>query len=108
MKKEIIELTKFEIAPILDEWYLENNEEYYTEDGLDFIKGIWDDFEIIDTDTEYYSLEDEYAEIRVIVKRKSDDKYFEGFYTYFQWNQNEYNLKLTEVLPKEKTIIVYE
>jgi hypothetical protein len=48
MNKEIIELTKFEIAPILDEWYLENNDEYYTEDGLGFIKGIWDDFEIID------------------------------------------------------------
>lgn len=67
-------------------------------------------FKFIEESIEYYDLDKSYEETRVIVQRKSDKKYFETIYTYYPncINGNEYSNLLTEVFPKEKTIIVYE
>lgn len=106
MKEEIV-LESYEIAAILYWDYVEDFDEYYDEKG-DLLNGIWNNFEYIQEDLSYFSLEDGYQETRVIVKRLSDGKFFEGFYTSYDDYTRFDNLILTEVFPVEKTIIIYE
>ena len=110
MNREIIELTEFEIAPILCEYAIENEEyeEFFDEDGNIVGDPIWNDFKIIDCNVIYYSIEKGYDDRLTIVKRKSDGKYFKGQWVFSHHIENEYDTTLTEVFPKEKTIIVYE
>lgn len=110
MNREIIELTEFEIAPILCEWAVENEEyeEFFDEDGNIIGNPLWNEFEIIDVIVDDYDIEKGYEDKSTIVRRKSDGKYFVGHWVYSPYVENEYETTLTEVFPKEKTIIVYE
>lgn len=110
MNREIIELTEFEIAPILCEWAVENEEyeEFFDEDGNIIGNPLWNEFEIIDVIVDDYDIEKGYEDKSTIVRRKSDEKYFVGHWVYSPYVENEYETTLTEVFPKEKTIIVYE
>lgn len=106
MEREILNFTEYEIKPILYEYGLEEGE--YWDQETDTIKeGPWDDFEIIETTVEYTDLEKAYENRRVIVKRISDGKFFEGSFT-FSYRDNYYNTDLTEVFPREVTITIYE
>lgn len=107
MKKEIIKLNMQEVAAILNWDNVCDWDEFYDEDG-DEISGIWNDFEIIEENTNYFSLDDSYENVSVIVKRFSDGKFFKGTYTcYYDFTEYD-DLELIEVIPVEKTIIVYE
>lgn len=110
MEREIIELTEFEIAPILFEWAIEEEEyEEFFDEELNIIGNpIWNDFEIIEESVDSYDIEKGYEKKSTIVKRKSDGKYFVGHWVYSPYVENEYETTLTEVFPKEKTIIVYD
>jgi len=109
IEREILEFSLYDIRPILNDSALDMYyDEYMEEDESDFKPGAWDDFVHIDEIETYCSLEDSYYEMDVIVKRISDGKFFRGHYTYWQDLENEYELTLEEVFPKEKTITVYE
>ena len=107
MEKEIIKLNMHEVAAILNWDNVCDWDGFYDEDGNE-INGIWNDFEIVEENTDYFSLDDSYEDMGVIVKRLSDNKFFKGTYTrYYDFTEYD-NLELIEVVPVEKTIIVYE
>ena len=114
MKRELIELTVFEIAPLLDENARERDEYYNHDEENDEYTPIeyplWNEFEHIQTEVEYYDLDKSYESMITILKRKSDGKYFMGTWTDspHAWNGNDYDTTLTEVFPKEITKIIYE
>lgn len=110
MEREIIELTEFEIAPILCEWAVEDKEysEFFDNNRNVIGNPIWNEFEIIASGVDYYDIEKGYEERFTVVRRKSDGKYFKGSWVYSHYIENEYETTLTEVFPKEKTITVYE
>lgn len=110
MEREIIELTEFEIAPILCEWAVESKEyeEFFGEDGSIIGNPIWNDFEIIKEKVIYCDLEKGYKQKSTIVRRKSDSKYFKGIWKYSAYVKNTYDTTLIEVFPKQKTKTVYE
>lgn len=106
MEREIINLSEYEIVPILNEYGIEDRE--YWDEEKDTIKsGVWDNFELIDSEIGYVDLEKGYEEIRVIVRRISDNKFFKGFYIYSPYF-TEYDTTLIEVYPKTTTITIYE
>ena len=107
-EREIIKLSEIEVRPILNQWAFERYEEDYLNDKGIEIEGIWDDFERIDDSVHDYDLENGYIVFKVIVQRKSDGKYFKGFYTDYVDYIEKYETTLTEVFPIEKTIIAYE
>ena len=117
--REIIELEDYELKVILIENYLDNyyeaeNEDYYDQDNHDphFLTlkpGVWDEFEFIESDDTYYSLEDHYVDITSIVQRKSDGKFFKGEYTENYCEDPEmFTNKLIEVFPKQIMKTIYE
>jgi hypothetical protein len=109
MNREIIKCTYEEVRAILDWDDAQDYDAYYDEYTGDAIEGIWNDFDYVETDDSNFSLYESYIERVVIVKRKSDGKYFKGDYCVNYNNCNDYdNLILTEVFPIEKTITVYE
>jgi hypothetical protein len=110
MERETITLSKFEIAPILDELAFEDNiyDDFYDEDGEVIGDPIWNQFSIIEVNTDYFDLEDGYENKITIVKRKSDDKFFKGCWMYSLHVGNIYDIILTEVFPKQITKTVYE
>lgn len=85
MERERIELIEYEIAPILSEYALENSEyeELFDPDTGDQKEPqVWDDFEHVDEWIDYTDLERGYEVKTVIVRRKSDGKYFRGDFMY--------------------------
>ena len=107
-KREILTLTEIEIAAILNWDEVCDNEEYFDENN-DLVDGIWNDFETVEENDEYYSLEDSYTDLTIIVRRISDGKFFSGQITRTYCDDTTYeDLTLKEVFPKEKSIIVYE
>lgn len=112
MEREIIELTEFDIAPILYEYAVENEgyQKYFDEDGDIIGDPIWNQFEFIEEKATYYDLEKCYERKETIVRRISDGKFFRGSWidSPHAWNGNSYNTRLTEVFPVQRTITVYE
>jgi len=107
----MIELSEWEIAPLLFEYATEDNDYDECFDGADKTDKylpLWDEFEQVHEETTYWDLEKAYNEITVILKRISDNKYFKGNYTLYYYDCNIYDTTLLEVFPREKTIIVYE
>ena len=113
--REKILLSQFELAMILIPDYTygleegdEEYEDYFNEDGTEK-NGIWGDFEIEDTITTYYCLEKSYEENDVIVKRKSDGKFFKGSVVECPYQSTEIDCcELEEVFPKQVMKTVYE
>lgn len=110
MKREVIELSKFDIAPILCDYAISANEyaEFYDIEGNIQGTPIWSVFkkikeELIEHDSDYCS-----SNYEVVVKRLSDDKYFKGYYTYYEYKDIEYGTSLIEVFPTLMTITVYK
>lgn len=73
------------------------------------------EFEYIDDDIIYYDLSKEYEEKRLILKRKSDNKFFKFEFRlspHFSLDEdgldNDNPLIGIEVFPKEKIITIYE
>ena len=64
-----------EVAAILNWDNVCDWDGFYDEDGNE-ISGIWNDFEIVEENTDYFSLYDSYEDMGVIVKRLSDNKFF--------------------------------
>lgn len=111
MKREIIELSDYEIAPILYEDALLEKEydSIFDENTGDLIKNdyIFQNFENIRSKIIEADIDFEYIEIEVIVKRVLDGKFFKGYYTITKKYGNSYHNFLTEVFPQEKNIIIY-
>lgn len=105
MKREVLNFTEYEIKPIIDEYALEQDE-YWDQETDNINEGPWNDFEIIETSVSYTDLEKAYEDRRVIVKRLSDGKFFEGSFT-FSYHTNYYNTTLTEVFSREVTVTIY-
>ena len=95
---------------------LEDNPDYleYIDENGSIVSQLWLDYEIIEETLADYELDKQYEQFRVIVKRLSDDVYFEGYYYEATYNANilevndYHDCVLSEVFPEEKTIIVYE
>lgn len=106
-KREVLEFNKFDYAPIVYEYALEDRD--YWDEDLDkpIEDGVWNDFEHIDTIFNYADLEKAYESRTAIVKRISDGKFFKGDYTY-SYDYMDYSLKLVEVFPKEIIVTIYE
>jgi hypothetical protein len=110
--REIIKVTEFEIAPLCNEYYWEDVEEdiyyeYFNEDG-EFIKHHFsNDFEVVDKNVIYYDLEKSYEDIDIIIKRKSDGKYFKANWLK-SFNYDDYPTQIEEVFPIEVTTTVYK
>ena len=113
MEREIIKVIEFEIGPLCDDDYWENitNEiydEYFDEFNTPIKHHFSDDFKFITEEVTYYDLEKRYEEIKTIIKRLSDDKYFRIDWVKTYYRNNEYPDTIEEVFPKQKTITVYE
>lgn len=115
--REIIKFDfRYEIAPILNEFSLENEEfeqhnECYDSDSNrneHILWDLWDSFDLIEVDTYNYDLEKGYEEKYSIVERKSDGKYFRGTWLNSHYCENDYDLTLTEVFPKQIMKTIYE
>ena len=109
-EREKIELTEFEIAPILYEYACEDDEysEFYDEDGEIIGNPIWNQFEIVEDNMIDYDLDKCYEFMEVIVQRKSDKKYFKGEYVQSSYRGNEYEAVLIEVFPRIIEKVIYE
>lgn len=113
LDREVIEINEIDIAPILDECGKESWEddyylEYFDEKGNKIKDHISDDFKIIQEEIVDFDLEKGYKDIEVIVRRKSDNKYFKGSYTSSPYIGRDYDPDLFEVFPEAKTITVYK
>jgi hypothetical protein len=117
MEKEIFKLEAADALGILSEQFLENfaeNEDnymYFNPEG-DIIYPLWLEFELILTEINYYDLEKYFESFRAIVRRISDNKYFEAYYLESNWVDylqiNDSIIEFTEVVPVQQTITVYE
>lgn len=97
---------------------LEDNPDYleYIDENGSIVSQLWLDYEIIEETLADYEISKQYEQFRVIVKRLSDDVYFEGYYyeAYDTYNLNILEMNdyhdcvLSEVFPEEKTTIIYE
>lgn len=113
MEREILNLKEYDLIPLINEYWEERDDYYIYDEEIDDYSqvknGEWDNFELIDSELDYYDLEDSYDIINHIIKRLSDGKYFKF---YSKYNHQEYttipNQEVYEVFPKEKTIIIYE
>ena len=125
MEREIIKLKALDYLAIVCPDVLENevdsfsfDEEYeeyfdFDEEEYFYTNQLWEDFEVIEEEISDVDLEDSYLEKTVVVKRLSDEKYFEGTY------REEYSelithindktfYELTEVFPREVKILIFE
>ena len=112
LDREVIEINEIDIAPILSEygkesWEYEYYSEYFDKDGNQIKDHISDDFEIVQQETIDSDLEKGYEDVVVVVRRRSDGKYFEGSYTHSPYRGTEYDANLIEVFPETKTITIY-
>lgn len=113
MEREILNLKEYDLIPLIDE-YWEERDDYYihneeTDDYIQVENGEWNNFELINSELDYYNLEDSYDILNHVIKRLSDNKYFKF---YSKQSHQEWliipNQEIYEVFPVEKTIIVYE
>lgn len=110
MEREIIKLSEFDIKPILCEWALEYDEydEIFGEDGEIIGHHLFQDFDPIESKSIYHDLEKGYEDIEVIVQRKSDKKFFKGYYSDSPYiGIHNFSEELKQVFPTEMTITVY-
>ena len=120
MERETLNLTEYDLIPLIDEyweerddyWEVDENEDpIENENGNYIIKsGEQNNYKLITSDLNYYDLEDGYEVITNIIQRISDDKYFkfENIWSPYNGYSIRFGTKQVEVFPKEKTIIVYE
>ena len=119
MKREILDLTEYDLIPLIDDYWQENddyieldNEGDYLQDEFGYYiykSGEWGNFELVETILDFYDLEDSYEINNHIIKRLCDNKYFKFYSKYIYCEQIVIpNQKIKEVFPKEKTIVVYE
>ena len=103
MKREILNLKEYDLIPLIDEYWKE------IDDYIEIENGEWDNFELINSELDYYNLEDSYDIINHVIKRLSDGKYFKF---YSKYNYQEYttipNQEIYEVFPKKVEITIYE
>lgn len=113
MEREILNLKEYDLIPLIDDYWNERDEYYiHNEEIDDYIEienGEWDNFELINSELDYYNLEDSYDIINHVIKRLSDGKYFKF---YSKYNYQEYttipNQEIYEVFPKKVEITIYE
>lgn len=82
---------------------------YDKDDVIDLLTGddYGHDFEYIEEDVVNYDIFNSWVEISVVVKRKSDNKYFKTTYEFS--DDGGYDIqKFKEVYPVKKTITDYE
>ena len=110
MEREIIKVTEFDLIPLVNEDWKALDEYQSDSDEEILISGIWEDFDVISDELEYFDLEDQYYEELIIIKRKSDNKYFKfkSIFSEYHYKWSIENPTLIEVFPKQKTITVYE
>lgn len=119
MKREILDLTEYDLIPLIDEYWQENDDYIELDDEGDYLQdefgyyiyksGEWDNFNLIETTLNYYDLEDSYAIENHVIQRISDGKYFKFYSKYYYADQITIpKQEIVEVFPKEKTITVYE
>ena len=112
-EREIIKLSEHESAPLVDYSILDDDGDYtkYFDDNGDRVNSelwnLWDNFEKITENINYYNLEDSFVEMITIIKRISDGKYFEANWIKYCY-ECIYPTELVEVFPKEVTTIIYE
>lgn len=112
MEREILNLKEYDLIPLIDEYWKERDEYYIYNEEIDAYteieNGEWNNFELIDSELNYYDLEDSYDITNYIIKRLFDGKYFKFYakYSHQEWI-NIPNQKIEEVFPIEKTIIIY-
>lgn len=111
---EIIKLTEYELIPLCDEWWDEREDYMIFDEEIEEWKdgnktGVWDEFNHISEELNYYNLSDSYEEIVNIVQRKSDGKYF-SFISCYDVDNGKYinDPTLVEVTKRERTVIYYE
>jgi len=65
-----------------------------------------ENYEFIDNDMDYSDLEKGYEEYTIIIKRKSDEKFFKSRYRTSPYNGTEFLIPFTEVFPEiiQKTV----
>ena len=118
MEREIINLTEYDLIPLIDEfwkdieeyWEADDNGIIEDEDGEYIIKnGEWNNYELIETTLDYYDLEDAYEVNNHIIQRLSDGKYFK-FYSksYYCDNIVIPKQEIKEVFLKEVIKVIYE
>ena len=124
MENKEREIIKFDLVadylPIVVEEYYDYNEDLYLGDKYDEFfddnmnykhnHPIWEDFVIVEEIVEDLELDRSWISYKVIVKRKSDNKYFKGFYEYSDREGYilDINPILEQVFPKEITKTIYE
>lgn len=112
MKREIIKVTEFEIAPLCWEYYWESIDdkvynEYFDEDGESIKHHFSNDFQHINEIVTDYDLEKSYEIKDTIIRRITDGKYFKCTWTNAYYD-NYYSDEIVETFPKEITTIIYE
>jgi len=108
-ERQIIHLSEYEIAPILDEYAYESGEYDDLFDNRGELKEeqVWSDFLFIEKRVIYRDIEAGYEEYEVITQRISDGKFFRGFYTISPFTSTFYRPNLKEVFPEQQVITVY-
>ena len=113
MEREVLNLKEYDLIPLIDDYWNERDDYYIhneeTDDYIQVENGEWNNFELVDSNLDYYDLEDSYDITNYIIKRLFDGKYFKFYakYSHQEWIIIP-NQEIKEVFPKEKTIIVYE
>lgn len=105
MEREVIELTEYEIAPILDKSVLKK--EKYTNPEKKFID-LWSNFVEIQNVELQCDYEFGYSEIEVVVRRVSDGKYFKGCWDRCFDREDVYYCTLEQTYPIIRRTISYE
>lgn len=113
MEREIIQATEFDIGPLCDEYYwegveLEIYDEYFDKNDNPIKHHFSNNFVYVTDEVVSYSLEESYEKIKTIVKRVSDDKYFEISWSKHLDNRDTYNQELIEVFPRQIIEVIYE
>ena len=113
MERETLNLTEYDLIPLIDEYWKERDDYYIhneeTDDYIQVENGEWNNFELVNFELDYYNLEDSYDITNYIIKRLCDGKYFKFYakYSHQEWIIIP-NQKISEVFPVEKTVTVYE
>lgn len=107
-EREIIEITEFQARPLLVEDYIMGPEyEEFVDDGEFKEDSFWANFEKVEEDMIFLDLEKSYAIYRVIVKRLSDGKFFEGDYSTDISSYFNFSSTLSEVFEEKITTVIY-
>ena len=119
MEREILNLKEYDLIPLIDEYWNENEDYIELDDEGDYLQnetgfyvnksGEWENYELIDTTLDYYNLEDGYEINNHVIKNLHDGKYFK-FYSKYYYEDSIIipNQAIYEVFPKKVEITIYE